>query len=147
MGLRVLLQTQKTMSAQGRRLLIRNMNDSIREVFEITGFINLMVQEEKFVVIRKEEGRGITLSLIGQMAAGNVSIVAGELASLRDAKQGHQTFSIALDAAKLTITAPGVCRLLKQAIEETAWPGRKLSVVNIPEGLKSSFEAAGIGIG
>jgi anti-sigma B factor antagonist len=157
MGLRVLLQTQKTMNAQGRRLVIKNMNASIREVFEMTGFINLMVQEEKFVVIRKEEGQTIILSLIGQMSPDSVSILSGELASLREAKQGHETLAIALDAAKLTVTggeshpsgsaagsAIGVCKLLRQAIEDTAWPGRKLSVVNVPPELRANFENAGM---
>jgi len=42
MGLRILLKTQKAMKEQNRKLVIINMSDSIREIFEITGFINLM---------------------------------------------------------------------------------------------------------
>jgi anti-sigma B factor antagonist len=45
MGLRVLLQAQKTMKEQGRKLVIKNMSDSIREIFEITGFLKLMTLE------------------------------------------------------------------------------------------------------
>jgi anti-sigma B factor antagonist len=47
MGLRVLLQAKKTMKAEGVRLAIINMQDSVREIFEMTGFLNLMMQEEK----------------------------------------------------------------------------------------------------
>jgi len=45
MGLRVLLQAKKTMKAGGVRLTIINMQDSVREIFEMTGFLNLMTQE------------------------------------------------------------------------------------------------------
>jgi anti-sigma B factor antagonist len=47
LGLRVLLQAQKAMNEQGHKLIIRNMNQYIREVFEISGFINLMTLDEK----------------------------------------------------------------------------------------------------
>jgi len=45
MGLRVLLQAKKTMKAEGVRMSIKNMQDSVREIFEMTGFLNLMAQE------------------------------------------------------------------------------------------------------
>lgn len=40
-GLRVLLSAQKIMNVQGK-MTIRNVNDEIREVFEITGFIDIL---------------------------------------------------------------------------------------------------------
>ena len=43
-GLRVLLASQKTMNAQGK-MLIRNVNDTIMEVFEITGFADILTIE------------------------------------------------------------------------------------------------------
>ena len=43
-GLRVLLSTQKTMNKQGR-MVIRNVNETIAEVFEITGFSNILTVE------------------------------------------------------------------------------------------------------
>ena len=45
MGLRVLLQAKKTLTEEGRKLTIRNMGAAVREVFEMTGFLNLMAQE------------------------------------------------------------------------------------------------------
>jgi len=45
MGLRVLLQAKKAMKADGARLSILNMRDSVREIFEMTGFLSLMEQE------------------------------------------------------------------------------------------------------
>ncbi|MBQ3847860.1 MAG: STAS domain-containing protein [Clostridia bacterium] len=40
-GLRILLQTQKTMNTLGK-MEIRNVNDSVMEVFDITGFSDIL---------------------------------------------------------------------------------------------------------
>ena len=45
MGLRVLLQVHKSMKERDRKMIIVNMPESIREIFEITGFDKLMVNE------------------------------------------------------------------------------------------------------
>lgn len=43
-GLRVILSAQKTMNKQGE-MVIRNVNETIYEVFEITGFIDILTIE------------------------------------------------------------------------------------------------------
>ena len=43
-GLRVILSDQKTMNKQGE-MVIRNVNETINEVFEITGFIDILTIE------------------------------------------------------------------------------------------------------
>lgn len=43
-GLRVLLAAQKVMNRQGT-MVIRNVNDTIMEVFEITGFADILTIE------------------------------------------------------------------------------------------------------
>ena len=43
-GLRVLLMAQKTMNKQGS-MVIRNVNETIAEVFEITGFADMLTIE------------------------------------------------------------------------------------------------------
>lgn len=40
-GLRVLLAAQKVMNKQGS-MIIRNVNDTIMEVFEVTGFVDIL---------------------------------------------------------------------------------------------------------
>ncbi len=40
-GLRIILSAQKTMNKQGK-LIIRNVNDTIMEVFEMTGFADIL---------------------------------------------------------------------------------------------------------
>lgn len=43
-GLRVLLAAQKVMNKQGK-MVIRNVNDVIAEVFEVTGFVDILTIE------------------------------------------------------------------------------------------------------
>ncbi len=43
-GLRVILQAQKTMNKQGE-MVIKNVNDTINEIFEVTGFIDILTIE------------------------------------------------------------------------------------------------------
>lgn len=44
-GLRVLLNTQKKISAAGGSMKLVGVNDVVREVFEVTGFINILTIE------------------------------------------------------------------------------------------------------
>ena len=44
-GLRIILSCQKIMSNQGE-MIIKNINDSVKEVFEITGFNDILTIEE-----------------------------------------------------------------------------------------------------
>lgn len=44
-GLRVLLSTQKKMKKQHGELIIRSANDTVKEVFEITGFVDILTIE------------------------------------------------------------------------------------------------------
>ena len=43
-GLRVLLATQKTMNKQGE-MIIKNVNETINEIFEVTGFVDILTIE------------------------------------------------------------------------------------------------------
>ena len=43
-GLRVILEAQKTMSKQGE-MVVRNANETIQEIFEITGFADVLTIE------------------------------------------------------------------------------------------------------
>ena len=43
-GLRVLLSAQKVMNKQGE-MIIKNVNETIKEIFEVTGFIDILTIE------------------------------------------------------------------------------------------------------
>lgn len=44
-GLRVLLAAQKIMNKQGE-MIVRNANDDLMEIFEVTGFVDILNIEE-----------------------------------------------------------------------------------------------------
>ena len=44
-GLRVLLTAQKTMNAQNGTMRVAGANEMIREIFEVTGFIDILTLE------------------------------------------------------------------------------------------------------
>jgi len=46
-GLYVLLHAHKAMSLNKRKLIIRNLGEPVRDVFEITGFIALVKEERR----------------------------------------------------------------------------------------------------
>ncbi len=43
-GLRVILAAQKVMNKQGE-MIVRNVNETIREIFEVTGFVDILTIE------------------------------------------------------------------------------------------------------
>ena len=46
-GLRVLLATQKNMTKQGGSMMVCNVNEAINEIFEVTGFSDVLTIEKK----------------------------------------------------------------------------------------------------
>ena len=168
MGLRVLLQAQKSFKERQGRLTIKNMCASVRAVFEMTGFLSLMVQEEKFVVIRKDEPDGIVLSLNGDLKLENIPMVLAELSNIKKQKSykpitkelvmsdelnkvldnggiAAGPVTVILDMEKLTDFAPVAIKHLSQAIADTAWEGRNLSVKNAPPRIQALFKGEELG--
>ena len=45
-GLRVLLAAQKSMNLQNGKMVIRHVNDTVEEVFEVTGFTDILTIEK-----------------------------------------------------------------------------------------------------
>jgi anti-anti-sigma factor len=141
MGLRVLLHIQKAMNKSGRKFSIRNMGESVQEVFKTTGFINFMVQEEKLVVIKKKEGDTITLSLIGCMDKDYVPTLKGELSLLQDMhKDMKNTLMVILDMENLSSLTNTGYRMLAAAITETDWPRRRLIIQNVSDDIYELFK-------
>ena len=146
MGLRVLLQAKKTLKAEKRNLTIKNMGDSIREIFEMTGFLNLMLQEERFVVIRKAEQDNIVLTLNGQMSSENAETILKELSEIKEHEsKADKSVTVILDMEKLTHISSGAAAHLKKAIEDTAWKRRKLSIRNASTDIKAALRESSLG--
>jgi anti-anti-sigma regulatory factor len=127
------------------------MSNSIKEVFEMTGFLNLMVHDEKFVVVRKNETSAdgtdsIVLSMNGQMQSVNVAMLTKELSEIKEANLTRkEPLTVILDMEHLTHIAHGVGLSLKQAIEETKWENRELVIRNISKDIWAILGLEGLG--
>jgi anti-sigma B factor antagonist len=167
MGLRVLLQTQKAMKEKNIRFVIKNMNESVKEVFEITGFLNLMVQEERFVVVRKDEKNTVMFSFNGDMKSENVPEIAKELSEIKEQKSfmdgtneraisneladilergspQHENFTVIMDMKNLDSISPNAVRLFHDAVADTNWKGRKLVIQNASDHIDKILEYNGM---
>jgi len=146
MGLRVLLQAKKTLKAEKRNLTIKNMRDSIREIFEMTGFLNLMLQEEKFVVIRKHDQDNIALTLNGQMRSEDAGTILKELSEIKEHEsKADKSVMVILDMEKLTHISSGAAKHLKQSIDDTSWKKRKIKIQNASADIKAALRENGLG--
>lgn len=68
MGLRAILQAYKNLTKYHKTLRLIHIPDSLRDIFEMTGFMQLLVQDEKFVVIEKIwSDSSIVYSLFGDL--------------------------------------------------------------------------------
>ncbi|MDR0377650.1 MAG: STAS domain-containing protein [Spirochaetaceae bacterium] len=68
LGLRVLMQGLKIMKKAGGNLSIQNLTPQIRPVFEMTGLMELMIRDEKLIILQTNEARtSVTLSLAGKL--------------------------------------------------------------------------------
>ena len=157
MGLRVLLQAKKTLHAEGCKMIIKNMPDTVREVFEMTGFLNLMVHEEKFVVVRKEEQETIVLSLNGQMELEHIPMLSKELFEIRKQSLPKESpellehgpkaagpVTVVLDMEKLTHISSNVPKHLSQTITDTKWEGRTFKIRNASREIRALLESEGM---
>jgi anti-sigma B factor antagonist len=159
MGLRVLLHAKKEMELECRKLTIKNMGASIREVFAMTGFLQLMVEEEKFIIIRKNDTaadgspvpRGspqaaVVLLLDGQMKSEHIPMLSHELSKVKlENTLNKSPVTVILDMEKLTQISTGAINLLKEAITGTGWAFRTLRARNVPVDIQAALEKHDLG--
>ena len=130
-GLRVLLHAKKLFQKDNRKLTIKNMNESVRDVFEMTGFLNLMVQEEQFVMIRKNEPGCIVFSFNGQMQSDNIAGLSKELSDIKKScLLDNDTVTVIFDMANLTGISSYVCKLLKETVDKNVYEKMTVSIRN-----------------
>ena len=145
MGLRILLHTQKVMKEKNGRLVIENICEAVREVFDMTGFLNLMVEEEKFVIVRKDESGCTILSLNGRIDAENSTSISEELSRIKDQAVSKTSFTVILDMAKLRFISSNAARQLGQIIAATAWEGRTLQIQNASDDIQAALKEENLG--
>jgi anti-sigma B factor antagonist len=159
MGLRVLLHAKKEFELECRKLTIKNMGASIRDVFEMTGFLQLMVEEEKFIIIRRNDTAAdgspvpraspqaaAVLLLEGQMESKHIPMLSNELSKIKvENTLNKDPVTVVLDMEKLTHISPNAANLLKQTIAETNWKLRTIWTRNVPVDIQIELEKHGLG--
>jgi len=146
MGLRVLLYAKKTSTEKKREFVIRNMTQSVREIFEITGFINQIVRDEGFALLRNDEDGAIVFYLNGELAIENVPTLSNELYKIREQWYSEDdSVTVILDMQRLYCIMPHALKHLRQALADTAWQNRDLLVRNVPADYLKEMEKGGLG--
>ncbi|GHV47628.1 hypothetical protein AGMMS49546_37440 [Spirochaetia bacterium] len=135
MGLRVILQTQKSLSAKKGKLVITNISPLVREIFEMTGLIGLFVQDEGLVIVQKEKTATMAdLALSGYIDSGTISIVTKNLRQIL--VETPKLANISLDLSGIsTATADGV-RMLKDMQKRIQEKGVTVSLEHVPEHIR-----------
>jgi anti-sigma B factor antagonist len=145
MGIRVLLQALRAKTALGGNLMVKNVPPAIREVFEMTGLVKLLAAEEKFAIIRKDEGEAVRLSLIGRIE-GKEPLLSKEFSQLRETRQAREKpVLLILDMEQLRALSPPGCRALREALGENAWEHRTLRIEKFREEFRPLLQKEELG--
>jgi anti-sigma B factor antagonist len=133
MGLRALLQGVKIIRSLGGNLSIQNITPQIRPVFEMTGLMELMVRDEKLIILLKDEARtGVTLSLAGKLTDETVNQFEMEINRIAD-----KYVDINLDCSDLKFISANGFKSLRAAYDRVS--NNKdgvLTLVNVSDGVK-----------
>jgi anti-sigma B factor antagonist len=133
LGLRVLLQGLKIMKSVGGNLSIQNITPQIRPVFEMTGLMELMVREEKLIILQQNDVRAsTTLSLAGKLTEETVSQFDTEINKIVD-----KYTDIYLDCSNLKFISNNGFKALGVA-RDRVLKNRNgvLMLLNFPESMK-----------
>jgi anti-anti-sigma factor len=135
MGLRSILQAYKSLTKFHKKLTIINIPPSVRSIFEMSGFIQAFVREEKLVVIEKDEH-----------AAGHIFTLAGKLtnetiASLETAFQGQGSSLrvLKLHCAGITAVDSTGCEELIALRDQLADRNGRLMLEHVPPAIADSI--------
>ncbi|MHB9291456.1 hypothetical protein Holit_00533 [Hollandina sp. SP2] len=140
LGLRVLLQIQKIMKERQGKMLIKNINQSLLPIFEMTGLMALFMQEEKMVLVRKEKTKTkLTLSLSGKVDDETAPLLEKELYQV-----GNEFSTINVDCAQLNSISSRGFEVLLGIQKNMAKKNGRLVLQHISEPVQAMIEAAGL---
>jgi anti-sigma B factor antagonist len=132
LGLRILLQGLKIMKSAGGNLSIQNITPQIRPVFEMTGLMELMIRDEKLIILRKNEARkSITLSLAGKLTDETASQFETEINRIAD-----EYGDIYLDSSGLKFISNNGFKALSTVYTHVKSKDGVLTLVNVPDNIK-----------
>ncbi|MDR1029484.1 MAG: STAS domain-containing protein [Treponema sp.] len=139
LGLRVLLQIQKIMKERHGKMFIKNINQSLESIFEMTGLVGLLTQEEKMVLIRKEATKTkLTLALAGKIDDETAPLLEKELYQV-----GNEFTTIYLDCTKLSSISGRGFEVLLAIQKSMTNKNRRFELQHISEPVQAMIERAG----
>ncbi|MDR2797045.1 MAG: anti-sigma factor antagonist [Treponema sp.] len=140
LGLRVLLQIQKIMKERQGKMFIKNINQSLRSIFEMTGLMALFIQEEKMVLVRKEKTKTkLTLSISGKVDDETAPQLEKELY-----QEGNEFTTIYLDCSQLNGISSRGFEVLVRIQKNMTKKNGSLVLQHISEPVQAMIEAAGL---
>jgi anti-sigma B factor antagonist len=142
-GLRVVLQAQKMMKARQGKFSIQNIAPAVRDVFEVTGLVDLFVKDERLIVIQQSKTHIKTvLSVVGTLDAKTVPILQAQLKSLADEK----VFDVRLDLTGLHFISDDACVALTNAKQRMQDRNGRLVLqdADAPETVKQTLSLHGL---
>ncbi|MDR3324765.1 MAG: STAS domain-containing protein [Spirochaetaceae bacterium] len=143
LGLRAILTLFKKMKARGGRLSVVNISDKVRPIFEMSGFIDTFVRDEKLVIIEKgRDGDALEYALQGTLDSLEESNLEPCLTRIK--KEEGIRLAL-LDCAGLVEITPDGCRSLQSLKEGLAAKKRFLHLKNVSEPLARRIEELGFG--
>jgi anti-sigma B factor antagonist len=143
LGLRVVLQGQKLMNVRQGKFMIQNIAPAVREVFQVTGLVDLFVKDERLMVIQKLKTHIKTvLSIIGDLDSETAPILEEHLKNL----ENEHLFHVWLDLKGLHSISSGACQVLVDAKQrmhtENGW--LVLQVTGASESVKQTLNLNGL---
>ncbi|MDR1301172.1 MAG: anti-sigma factor antagonist [Treponema sp.] len=139
-GLRVLLQIQKLMKERQGKMFIKNINQSLESIFEMTGLVGLLTQEEKMVLIRKEATKTkLTLALAGKIDDETAPLLEKELYQVE-----NEFTTIYLDCSQLSSISGSGFEVLLAIQKSMTNKNRSLVLQHISEPVQAMIEDAGL---
>jgi anti-sigma B factor antagonist len=141
LGLRAILILFKKMKARGGTFTIINIPADIRSVFEISGFIQTFVHDEKLAVVEKAKtDDSIEYAMNGLLDAKTASLLELHFAKLKDA-QG--SCNIILDCSGLNSITTEACEHIKSIQNNLMGKKHRIHFINVPQVVIDSIKAQG----
>lgn len=141
MGLRVILEAYKLMKDRHGKLTFKNIPEQVRSVFEVSGFLQTIVRDEKAAIIKKPgRNASISYSLIGDMDRNKAAELKRDWETIR--KEGIT--GIALECSELKGISPDAGVVLGDMQQDIQRNNGVFAMQNIPEVIEQKLKEAGL---
>jgi anti-sigma B factor antagonist len=138
MGLRAILVAQKLLNEKKGKFNIINISEEVRNIFALTGIVDLFVQDEKLVIINKT--RTIAdLSLAGELDDKTLPILASNIKELED----KGIIDLRLNCGDLNVLSAGALKYIWETRKHLLSKKGSLEIQKIPESLKAAIRNYG----